>query len=175
MAVQMSEGDVSKRHKRLLIPLLVIMVLFSIVFLYILPMLDTQPHSVYVDPSEFHIRTFDLDAIFEDKRSDFIYRSLASDPFEPIEVVAREEDSYYDFEEEPDPIPETLPFRLTGVLTDGGIRKIILEGEQESFILEEGDSFDQYEVVEIDKDTVMVRSEGSMYRFMLGGTSGESI
>lgn len=176
MAAQISERSGSTRLKRLLIPVLIILVFFSIVFLYLLPMLETQPQSVYVDPSEFHIRTFNLDSIMEETDFDFIYRGLASNPFEPMEVLYMDDDFFYELEEEePIPLPETIPYRLTGILTVGSRRQAILEGDGESFILKEGDSFNKFMVVEINRDTVMVRSEGSMYRFLLGGGYGESI
>lgn len=174
LALEVLKGGLSKSLKGLIIFALVLAVGFVVYNLYILPMLMDAVHSVYVNPMEFRIQSFDFDTFLaEEETEDYVYRSIPSNPFMPLDplITVVEEP-----QEEIVAEKKVIEYLLRGIVSGYQKNLAIVEGAGMSFILREGDSFQDLQVVEIGRESVLLRDDvWSVYKLLLGGGYGESI
>ena len=60
--------------------------------------------------------------------------------------------------------PASLNFYLRGIVKNEGQKLIIVANQEESYILEKGEVINDYQVIEIDGDTVILKKDKQLYR-----------
>lgn len=174
MAFNILKGGLSSLLKGLIIFVLVTALGFAAYNFYVLPMLTDAIQRVYIDPLEFRLQSFDLDTLIsEEEPQDFVYREFPSNPFMPLDAMVEVVE-----EKPPEEIfqKKTIKYYLRGIVSGYQKNLAIIEGGGFSYILKEGDHFDDLQVIEIGQSRVLVRDEvWSVYKLLLGGGYGESI